>query len=71
MHLLFDQRGVQAVLFEQLFVRAELDDLTVVEHDYFVCVFDRAQAVGDDENCVAFQVFVDRLLDLKKNSTQV
>jgi len=44
------KRCVPVVLLDQRRMRATFDDRSVFEHDYFVCMHDRGQAMRDDES---------------------
>src|SRR5580700_9180103 len=55
--LRFVQPSVEAVLLEELGVRPEFDDASVVEHDDSIALQDRRQSVSDDDaRAIAQQV---------------
>lgn len=60
------QPGVEAVLGQQLLVRALLHHAAPVQHHDAVRLLHRAQPVRDDQHRVPLQVPVDGLLDLGK-----
>lgn len=67
-HLFGHEMGVEAIIAQELSMRALLNDLTVVKHDYLVRILDRAQSVSNDQDRVAFQVSVNGLLDLEEEN---
>ena len=63
------KRGIEAVLFQQLRMRALLDDPALVDHHQPVEPGDRAEPVGDGDHGLAahqrVELFLDRRLDLR------
>jgi len=44
----------EALCFQQLLMRSLLDDLTVVDDDYVICIADGGQAMRDDKTGASF-----------------